>query len=188
MIRFLNVFEQEGYFMRLLRIFSMTMILAGTLTVSATAQKKPPRRTTPKPPAARTLPPLDVRVGREKVEIQRSNVARFIDVLGPIAQEIENTSSTTDRNVDPKILQKNEQNKQRVIAAIRNLRAGIAMLESEFRTKTLLRPYLKTLEGITDLAAQSEDAALAGRFVASKEPLRDILKKLIDTLNTMPQG
>ncbi|KXJ98406.1 MAG: hypothetical protein UZ17_ACD001002761 [Acidobacteria bacterium OLB17] len=74
-----------------------------------------------------------------------------------------------------------------MIAAIRNLRVGIAELESDFRTKTSLRKYLPTIQGSTDLVASSEDLALAGKFVAAKDPLRDVLKKLIDTLNVMPQ-
>jgi len=45
---------------------------------------------------------------------------------------------------------------------------------------------LPTIQGITDLCSQSEDSAIAGKFVAAKEPLRAISKKLSDTLALMP--
>lgn len=168
----------------------LSVVLIGTaFVVAASAQKTRPRRAEPsKPPTSKTVPPLYVRTAREKVEIQRSNTSRFIDVLGPIAQEIENTSEAAKRQTLPRTtVDKNEQNKKRVITAIRNLRVGIANLESEFRTRSSLRRYLSTIQGATDLVASSEDLALAGKFVAAKDPLRDVLKKLTDTLNVMPK-
>lgn len=160
------------------------LMLAG----AASAQKSRPRRAQPAKPPVSKVAPLDVRTAREKVEIQRSNVSLFIDVLGPIAQAIENADAAARAGrLSPSAVQKNEQDKRRVIAAIRNLRVGIAELESDFRTKTSLRKYLPTIQGSTDLVASSEDLALAGKFVAAKDPLRDVLKKLIDTLNVMPQ-
>lgn len=169
---------------------AISALLIGTaFAAAASAQKTRPRRAEPsKPPASRGVAPLDVRAAREKVETQRWNTSQFIDVLGPIAQEIENTSEAAKRqNLPRSIIDKNEQNKKRVIAAIRNLRVGIANLESEFRTRSSLRRYLSTIQGATDLVASSEDLALEGRFVAAKDPLRDVLKKLTDTLNVMPK-
>ncbi|HMM81356.1 MAG TPA: hypothetical protein PKC65_15165 [Pyrinomonadaceae bacterium] len=168
----------------------LSVVFLGTaFAASVSAQKTRPRKAQPaKPPVSRTVVPLDVRTAREKVEIQRSNTSRFIDVLGPIAQEIENTSEAAKRqNLPRATVDRNEQNKKRVIAAIRNLRVGIANLESEFRTRSSLRRYLSTIQGATDHVASSEDLALAGRFVAAKDPLRDVLKKLTDTLNVLPK-
>lgn len=175
--------------MRFFRIGLFLFFIGVAFAATATAQKTRPRKAQPaKPPVSRTVAPLDVRTAREKVDIQRSNTSRFIDVLGPIAQEIENTSQEAKRrNLPLATVERNEQNKRRVIAAIRNLRVGIATLESDFRTRSNLRRYLPTLEGVTDLVASSEDLALAGKFVAAKEPLRDVLKKLTDTLNVMPR-
>src|SRR5690606_33582694 len=125
----------------------------------------------------RTVAPLDVRTAREKVDIQRSNTSRFIDVLGPIAQEIENTSQEAKRrNLPLATVERNEQNKRRVIAAIRNLRVGIATLESTDRTTSNRRRFLPTLEGVTEPVASGEGLALAGECGAVKGPLRDVLK------------
>lgn len=169
------------------RLSAVLIVVAAAAGISA-GQKKPPRRTAPKkPPVSQTVPPLDVRAAREKTEVQRDNVLRFIDVLGPIAQGIEDIDAQgKTKPLPPATVDKNTENKKKVVAAIRNVRAGLAMLESEYRTKTSLAKYLPTIKGITDLAADSEDMALAGKFVASKEPLRAALQKLNDTLNLLP--
>ena len=76
--------------------------------------------------------------------------------------------------------------KAKAVESIRNLKTALSNLESEFRTKTVLQKYLPTIQGITDLVAQSEDSAIAGHFVAAKEPLRQTSKKLTDTLAVLP--
>ncbi len=166
-----------------------TVLLAFTLfAVAADAQRKPVRKTPVKKPPVTVVPPLDVRAAREKVDNQLANVNKFIDVLGPIAQAIELLDESGKTKTLPKAtVDKNEANKQKVIAAIRNLKAGLTDLESEFRTKPVLQKYLPNIQGITDLASQSEDLAIAGKFVASKEPLRGIALKLTDTLKVLPQ-
>lgn len=74
-----------------------------------------------------------------------------------------------------------------MVGAIRNLKIGISQLESEFRTKASLAKYLPQISGMTDLMAQAEDLAIAGKFVASKDPLRGVAGKLTDTLGVMPR-
>jgi len=167
---------------------ALTVILVG----SVAAQKKQTQKPGPKkhPPATtpiKIVPRLEVRAGREKVDAQLANVNRFVDVLGPIAQGIETLDeSAKTKPLSKSTADKNAANKQKVVEAIRNLRAGLNVLESEFRTKPALQKYLTQIQGITDLAAQSEDAAIAGKFVAAKEPLRGVSKKLTDTLTAMP--
>jgi hypothetical protein len=169
-------------------------LAAGLLLVlfagSGYAQRKTTRKPAPKKPApaVKIIPPLDVRAAREKVEIQAGNVTRFVDVLGPIAQGIEDLDNEAKtKPLPPKTAETNEENKKKVIAAIRNLRDGLMTLETEFRTKPVLKQYLPSITGITDLSAASEDSAIAGNFVASKDPLRDVVKKLATTLAVLPQ-
>lgn len=182
-----------GMFMR--REFKFAAVaLAALLAVTGTAsaQKKSTKKPTAKKPAAtapatKVVPPLDVRAAREKVEVQHGNVTLFVDKLGPIVQSIETLeASSKTKRLPQATLDKNEQAKQGVVAAIRNLKQGLANLESEFRTKPALQKYLPQIEGITDLASRAEDTALAGRFVASKDPLREVVKKLNDTLTALP--
>ena len=175
--------------MTYLRIAAPLVLILLMFAGNADAQRKTSKKSTKKATPARSavLPPLDVRAARQKVEIQLANVKRFIDVLGPIAQDLEtaeNTSGTGQRVQAAN--EKNAANRQKLISAIRTLRDALSSLESEFRTKADLKRYLAKIEGITALAARSEDSAIAGRFVASKDPLRTVAQKLTDTLRTMP--
>jgi hypothetical protein len=169
---------------------ALAALLAITGSVSAQkkapAKKAPSKKTTP-PPATKIVPPLDVRAAREKVEVQHGNVTLFVDKLGPIVQSIETLDeSARTKRLPQASIDKNEKTKQGVVAAIRNLKQGIANLESEFRTKEALQKYLPQIEGITDLVSRAEDSALAGKFVASKDPLREVVKKLNDALAALP--
>ena len=188
MIKFLRLFEQEGKFMKHLKFVTPALLLLVLITGTAVAQRKQVRKTPVKKPPVTVVPPLDVRAAREKVDNQLANVNRFVDVLGPIAQGIEFLDESVKTKQLPKAtVDQNEANKQKVIAAIRNLKAGLTDLESEFRTKPALQKYLPSIQGITDLAAKSEDLAIAGKFVASKEPLRNVALKLTDTLKVLPR-
>lgn len=175
--------------MKHLRYAALAVFALALLAGSAEAQKRTAKKSTTKKSTSTqsTVPPLDVRTAREKVSIQLANVNRFVDVLGPVAQGIETLDrSAGTKPLSPTAADKNEANKEKVIAAIRNLRVGLSLLEADFRTKTALRKYLPTIEGITDLAARSEDSAIAGKFVAAKDPLRDAAQKLTDTLAVLP--
>ncbi|MFZ1702458.1 MAG: hypothetical protein WBO10_01695 [Pyrinomonadaceae bacterium] len=171
-----------------LKLITISFIAVAAFSISTSAQRKPARKPAPKKTTPTLVAPLDVRAGREKVEVQLANVDRFIDVMGPIAQGIEEIDEAAKSGPLPSETEaKNEANKKRVIAAIRNLGDGLRVLEAEFRSKSELQKYLSTIQGITDLAAASEDLAIAGKFVASKDPLRDVVLKLTDTLVAMPK-
>ncbi len=77
-------------------------------------------------------------------------------------------------------------NKQAVINTIKNLRAGLAALEVEFRTNPALRNYLFQIQGITDISGNAEDQATNGRFVESGRTLLLVVEKLSDTLAALP--
>lgn len=175
--------------MKRLQITTLALFLLVFVNSTADAQKKSTRRTTTKKTTAtRVLPPLAVRTAREKVEIQLSNVNDFVTKLGPIAQGLE--AADADRkagNLSAKTAASIEASKSKLVDAIRILREGLSALESEFRVKTELKKYLPSIQGITDLAAESEDSAIAGKFVVAKEPLREVSKKLTDTLAAMPR-
>jgi hypothetical protein len=128
-----------------------------------------------------------VAVAKLQVSNQLHNVNVFVDRMGPIAVIIE----TADKEAKAGKLKKeafdaNEANKKKVVAAIRNLHDGLVALETDFRTKSQLAQYLPRLQGISSLCAQSEDKAIAGQFVASKDPLRQIALKLNDALAVLP--
>jgi len=161
------------------------------LTGSAAGQKKTTRKPAPKKPSVTTpvklVPPLDVRIAREKVDNQLSNVNDFENKLGTIAQGLEVADADAKAgNLRPATASRIRAKKSEIIEAIQNIKLGLGNLESEFRTKSTLQKYLPAIQGITDLAAQSEDLAIAGKFVAAKDPLRNVSKKLTDALAAMP--
>jgi len=173
--------------MKHLQIIVLSVVVVGVFAGAADAQRKTTTKKSSTKAAKSVLPPLDVRAAREKVSNQLANVNRFVDILGPVAHGIETLDeSARSRPLDKSANDLNEENKQKVIAAIRNLRAGLTDLESDFRTKPALQKYLASIQGITDLAAQAEDSAIAGKFVSAKDPLRDVAQKLTDTLKVMP--
>jgi hypothetical protein len=107
--------------------------------------------------------------------------------MSPIAQNIEDLDNQArTKKISQTSMDTNEANKKKVIAAIRGLRDGLTALETEFKTKPELGRYLPKIQGITDLAAQSQDSAFAGKFVAAQAPLRTISQKLSDTLAAIP--
>ena len=177
--------------MKSMRFATVGLIAVFVLAGSASAQKKSTKKPAPKKPPVTTpvklVPPLDVRAGREKVDVQLSNVNDFVNKLGTIAQGLEVADADAKAgNLRPATAAKIKAKKIEIIAAIRNIKLGLGNLESEFRTKPAIQKYLPTIQGITDLAAQSEDLAIAGKFVAAKDPLRDASKKLTDTLTVLP--
>ena len=183
--------------MTILRFSAVTLILLTVVTGAAIAQKTaskraPARPTTSKTTAPRsssTLPPLDVRAARVKVANQYSNVDQFVAKLGPIAQSIEALDNESrSRKVSQASLDLNKATKEKLLTAIKNMRIGIDALETEFETKPALKVYLIKIQGISELAAQSENLAFTGKFVASRDPWRTILQKLNDTLTAMPNA
>ena len=174
--------------MRHFRLIAFAMLVLAIMSISATAQRKTIKKKPKQPTVVKTIPPLDVRAAREKSENQLENVQRFVDEYGPKADALELLDKAfATKTVSDAILAKHSSNKKMTIQSIRNLRDGLTALESEFRTKPTLQKYLSSIQGITELATQSEDSAIAGRFVAAKDPLRDIVMKLTDTLAVLPK-
>jgi hypothetical protein len=182
-------FEQDERVMRTLGIAFAAGLLMISLAGSGYAQKKASKKPVAKKPTTQTIvPPLDVRAAREKVDVQFSNVNDFVNKLAAVAQGLEVADADAKAgNLSPKTTAKIGAKKTEIVEAIRNIRYALTGLESEFRTKTSLQKYLPSISGITDLSAASEDSAIAGKFVASKDPLRDIAKKLADTLAVLPR-
>jgi hypothetical protein len=164
------------------------MLLVGVICVApAVAQKKAPRKSS-KAKATTTIAPLDVRTAREKVDIQLSNVQDFLDKLGPTAVSMETAIADQQAGrLRPETSRIVDAGRAKLVASIRGLRDALTPLESDFRTKSALQKYLPTVEGITDLSHEAEDSAIAGQFIASKEPLRKIVQKLTDALAVMPR-
>jgi hypothetical protein len=170
--------------------FAVILVCLLALSLPALAQK---RRTSRKAPRAETTNVstatnmLDVKSGAEKVSTQVKNVTKFIYVLGGVARVIEDLdkeikAGKASRNANDL----NAKNKQAVLQTIRGIRAGLAALEVEFRTKPALRSYLVNIQGISDMSGVAEDQALGGQFTEAGKTLLLVIEKLSDTLAAMP--
>ncbi len=170
----------------------LACVLCLTFVAAAQKRKPAPRKPAAKPPA-KTVPAAananaaEIKAGEEKVGIQIKNVTRFIYLLGSIAQGIEDVENDIKaRNASNATVELNTKNKQSVIATLRNLRAGLAALETDFRASPALRTYLLQLQGITDVSGAAEDQAASGQFVQSGKTLLQVVERLSDTLVAMP--
>jgi hypothetical protein len=172
--------------MKLLKpiIYSVLLITLSMSTAFGQKSKSSSKKTAAQPvPAASAI---ELREGADKVAIQIKNVTKFLYMLGGIAYGIEDQDAQARTKTLPKsTLDANAANKAKVMQAIRNLRAGIATLEVEFRTKPGLKKFLPHIDGITQISAECEDLAAAGRFSDSGQPLLMLVEKLSDALVAM---
>ena len=131
---------------------------------------------------------LEIKSGAEKVSVQIKNVSKFIFILGGVAKDIEAIDAdirarkiTRQASID-----QNNQAKQSVVTAIKNLRAGIIALEEEFRNKPALRLYAVRVEGISNLVADAELQAGGGQLTESGKTLLMVVERLSDALVALP--
>ncbi len=173
-------------FMKLFTVFICLL----SLTFAANAQKRGATirktvKTTPTTSAPTNS--ADIRASAEKVSTQIKNLSKFIYSLGDVARVTEDldreiAAGKASRNA-PAL---NAKNKRAVVDTIRNLRAGFAALEVEFRTKPALKNYLFQIQGISDMTGVAEDQASSGQLIQSGKTLLMVMEKLSDTLAALP--
>jgi hypothetical protein len=176
--------------MKRLQYLALALSILGLVAGSAAAQKRTTRKTTStKSTSTATMPPLEVRAARDKVDTQLTDVNAWLDKFGPLVINLDMAISDEKAGkLSAASAAKVDAAKDNVVTSIRDLKAGLTNVESAFRTTASLAKYLPMIQGITDLASKAEDSAVAGQFVAAKDPLRDVAKKLTDTLNAMPKA
>lgn len=164
--------------------FLAVFVFVVCLTLPAAAQRKR-SRTVPDAPAPTGK--ARIKAGAEQVSVQIKNTTRFLYTLGGVAKGIEDVDKAVrEGKASREDAEKNREYKRGVIQSIRNLRAGIVALESEFRTTPELQPYIIQIQGISNICATAEDQARDGRFTESGRTLLFVVEKLSDTLVAMP--
>lgn len=177
--------------MKSLRILAVCAVVVAFFAIDAEAQKRTKRASTRKTTSssARTIPPLEVRAARQKVDVQLSNVNDFLIKLGPLAANLETAIADQEAGkLRPSTSARIDRARADLVTSIRDIGTALNTLESEFRTKPSLSKYLMTIQGIFDLASESQDLAIAGDFVQAKEPLREVAKKLTDVRAMIPMS
>jgi len=164
------------------------LICVVCLTISAAAQKRRSAgKRTKAPVAAAAMSSVELRDGAQKVSTQIKNVSKFVYSLGGVARIIEDLDrEIAARKASANAPELNAKNKQAVVSTIKNLRAGLAALEVEFRTKPALRNYLFQIQGIAELTGVAEDQASGGQLTESGRSLLLVIEKLSDTLAALP--
>lgn len=160
------------------------------LAFAAAAQQKKRRtvrKPTAKPTATAAVNNFEVKNGAAKVSTQIKNVSKFLFNLGGVARVIEDLDrDIAARKASRNASALNTKNKQAVVVSVQNLRAGLAALEVEFRTKPALKSYLFQIQGISDMAGLAEDQAADGQLTESGRTLLMVVEKLSDTLAALP--
>lgn len=176
--------------MKITRFTALSILALLFLAVTTEAQRtrRPTPKATPKPTPVKTFPAnAVVSSAKQSLSIQHHNVNVFVDRIGPIALTLEAMDrDAASRRLTGEKLAEHQQNKKDVVSAFAALRTALVSLESDFRTKPQLSQYLPKIQGISGLAAEAEDSAIAGKFVAAKDPLREVALKLNDTLAVLP--
>jgi hypothetical protein len=191
MIRFLQHFDEyNGKYMKTIKFLTITILALMLFAVAAQAQRRTTRKSTaPKATAAATTAAVaaDIKAGAVKVATQLNNVAKFNYFLGGIATGLEDMDAAAKKTpLKEPTLGRHRANKQKVVQGIRDLRTGLAALETEFQANTNLRRFQFQIGGVSDLCGQSEDLAANGQFVEAGRTMLQVIQKLSDTLVAMP--
>lgn len=169
--------------------FILLCVFCLCLSVEAQKKRKTTKKTTPKTSVASTTAAnaAEIKDGAGKVSIQVKNLTKFIYVLGGVARSIEDIDKDVKAGkASQAVAEQNNKYKQAVIQSLRNLRAGLAALEDDFRTKSALRAYLLSVEGISDMSGLAEQQANGGQFSESGKTLLLVVERLSDALVAMP--
>lgn len=160
-----------------------------SLTISATAQtrrRRAPSRgssATATKTAAAERATAEAKIGREKVAAQVKVLTQFLYLYAGIYKGIESVDQTARaRDASSVTVEANERNKAKVKESIRNIRAGLDKLESDFRFSPTLKNYYAYLSGVARLGADAEGQAGASRFDEAGKTLLKAVNQLTDAM------
>jgi len=127
-----------------------------------------------------------VREGATELANQIKNLTKFIYLLGGVAKGLEQADvAIRRREASPAIIESTEESKAKVRSTIRDVRAGLDKLETDFRANPALIPYYYKLAGVADGAAKAEQLAAANQFDQSGRTLLGVVNRLTDVLLDM---
>lgn len=172
----------------LVAVFCLISFVSEASAQRRTTTRRPTRKPAATAPATQPANNFEIKEGAQKVATQIKNVSKFIYLLGGIAGNIEalDADIKARRTTRQTTIDQNAQAKQAVVQSIRNLRAGLAALEEEFRTKNSLRIYAVWTDGIAATTEQAETQAASGRLTDSGKTLLTVVEKLSDALVALP--
>lgn len=163
-------------------LLSFVVVLSLTSLQSVSGQSK---RTSKKKsvPAAKPTPVADFSTQRTKVAEQISIITRFIFVYGKITNGFETAlDQEKSKQTSPEITAKIQQSREKLVANIANLKAGIDDLAKTFQSDSRLQVQYLKLTAASDAVSTAQSAVAASRFEDGGRALIVSVDKLTDTL------
>jgi hypothetical protein len=167
--------------------FGAILVCLLALVFGASAQKTKSKKRAGNTAATTTTGTTDEKAGAQKVSAQLNNVAAYVYKLGKFAITIEELQQDIQAGkASSNAPALNNKLKQGVVSSIQGLHTGLIALEVEFRTQPALKPYLVSIQGISDMAGTAEEQAGGGQLTEAGNTLLMVIEKLSNTLVAMP--
>ena len=173
----------------MIRVLVASLICLLLLPAPASAQRR--RKTPAKKKPVAAAPVVDAgtterRDAAKRVADQVKSLSHFLYLLGGVTKTVQAADEASQGpQVSPDVIRATERSKATVREAIRNVQIGLDQLESDFSSKSSLRPYYHLLIGATDIADTANRQAEAGQFDQAGRSLLKALDKLTDVLVAM---
>ncbi len=170
--------------MKSARVLAIICLLLLSFLPPVSAEQRSRRAPAKRRPAATrsTRRSSGAAVARERVAEQIKLLTRFLYLFGRISNEIEASEEGARRAGEPQSLPLSNRNRLALIENLRNVRAGLEQLETDFRTTPELEPYYTRVAGVAARAAEAESQAAANQLDGAGRSLIMVVNQLADAL------
>jgi len=127
----------------------------------------------------------EIQAGRQQIAAQIKTLTQFLYLFGGISKSIETAEQVTRNHEESSIALSADriaQNKTKVKASIRDVRAGLDQLESSFRLNPILQKFYANLDGVAKLGRTAESQAETNNLDQAGRSLIAAVNKLTDAL------
>lgn len=164
-------------------IIASITLFAVVQTHSLAQQKKPVGKKTTKPAPA---PTPDMRAQAGLVAGQIKNVSNFIYLFGKIVNGFEVADEQAKSNQLPdKIAAMNKESKEKLVAKIKDLRAGLEGLATGIQADQSLQVQYLKISYATEAVVDAERLTQAERYDEAGKSLIAVVERLTDTIVSM---
>jgi hypothetical protein len=157
-----------------LLLFASTDIAAAQSRTRRTTPQK--RRTTA---TNSRFSATEVNSARLRVADQIKTLNRFLYLYGRASKDIEATGSQVGS------AEVANRSKNSLVASIGNVREGLDQLEAQFRLSPALQSYYRSVQGVSQRAAEAESLAAANQLDRAGRALIEVVNQLTDVLIEM---
>jgi hypothetical protein len=166
---------------RILVTLLACILLSPVLAISQT-QRAPRKRTST---SFAEKQQAEIRAGRVQIAAQIKTLTQFLYLFGGISRSIETAEQVNRNHEESSVAISSEriaQNRAKIKGSIRDVRVGLAQLESSFRLNPVLQTFYSRLEGVANLGRSAESQAEANNLDEAGKSLIATVNKLADAL------